>query len=66
MEETAQFVLKSWHYWLVVIILFLNLIVSSNIDDNIKELMGKRKRAIQKAKVDSLNGKKDQTQGEEE
>ena len=58
MEETAQFVLKSWHYWLVVIILFLNLVISSNIDDNIKEMMGKKKNAIQKAKVDSLNGKK--------
>ena len=64
MEETAQFVLKSWHYWLVVVILFLNLVISSNIDDNIKELMGKRKKAIQKAKVDSLNGKKKKGEGE--
>lgn len=64
MEETAQFVLKSWHYWLVVVILFLNLVISSNIDDNIKELIGKRKNAIQKAKVDSLNGKK--KKGEDE
>ena len=64
MEETAQFVLKSWHYWLVVVILFLNLVISSNIDDNIKELIGKRKNAIQKAKVDSLNRKK--KKGEDE
>ena len=58
MEETAQFVFKSWHYWLVVAILFLNLVISSNIDDSLKEMMGKRKKAIQKEKVDSLNGKR--------
>jgi len=36
-----HFVFKAWHYWLLVFIMFLQLVITSKMDDNIKKLTDK-------------------------
>jgi len=36
-----HFVFKAWHFWLLVIIMFLQLVITSRMDDNLKRIADK-------------------------